>query len=111
MWFRALFCLFVCLTCQGFELDFDPLVARLFNVCKDSEKLAHAVQSLIERYLSVEILFANKPNEDAVIADLIKAHKEDPEVSDDVLCVCSCVFIYFYVFVRFWCKRCAPCGS
>lgn len=66
---------------QGFELDFDPVVARLFNVCKDSEKLGEAVQSLVEHYLSVELLFANKPNNDAVIADMIKANKDDPEVS------------------------------
>lgn len=65
---------------QGFELDFDPVVARLFNVCEDSEKLGQAVQSLVERYLSVEQLFAGKSNDDAVIADLIKAHKDDPAV-------------------------------
>ncbi|CAN0343312.1 unnamed protein product, partial [Hapterophycus canaliculatus] len=64
---------------QGFELEFEPVVARLFNVCQDPEKLSHAVQSLVERYLSVELLFAGKANEDAVIADLIKAHKDDLE--------------------------------
>lgn len=65
---------------QGFELDFEPVVARLFAVCKDPVKLGNAVQLLVEQYLSVELLFADKPNEDAVIADLIKAHKEDLEV-------------------------------
>lgn len=65
---------------QGFELDFELVVARLFAACHDAGKLGDAVQSLVERYLSVEMLFADKPNEDAVIADLIKAHKEDPEV-------------------------------
>ena len=65
---------------QGFELEFDPVVARLFSACKDSDKLDHAVRSLVERYLSVEDLFAGKSNEDGVIADLIKAHKDDPEV-------------------------------
>lgn len=65
---------------QGFELEFDPVVARLFSACQDSDKLDHAVRSLVERYLSVEDLFAGKANEDGVIADLIKAHKDDPEV-------------------------------
>lgn len=65
---------------KGFELDFEPVVARLFNVCDDADKLGAAVQALVERYLSVELLFAGKANEDAVIADLIKAHKDDPEV-------------------------------
>ncbi|CAM9940346.1 unnamed protein product [Pylaiella littoralis] len=64
---------------RGFEIDFDPLVARLFNVCDDADKLGHAVQTLVELYLSVELLFAGKSNEDAVIADLIKSHKDDPE--------------------------------
>ncbi|CAN0373475.1 unnamed protein product, partial [Ectocarpus sp. 12 AP-2014] len=64
---------------QGFELDFEPVVARLFNVCEDAAKLDHAVLTLVQRYLSVELLFAGKANEDAVIADLIKAHKDDPE--------------------------------
>lgn len=66
---------------KGFELDFEPVVARLFNVCDDADKLGAAVQALVERYLSVELLFAGKANEDAVIADLIKAHKDDPEVN------------------------------
>lgn len=57
------------------------MVARLFNVCNDADKLGAAVQALVERYLSVELLFAGKSNEDAVIADLIKAHKDDPEVN------------------------------
>lgn len=56
-------------------------MARVFAVCQDPVKLGDAVQSLVERYLSVEMLFADKPNDDAVIADLIKAHKKDPEVS------------------------------
>lgn len=56
------------------------MVARLFSACKDADKLDHAVRSLVERYLSVEDLFAGKANEDGVIADLIKAHKDDPEV-------------------------------
>lgn len=55
-------------------------MARLFNVCDDADKLGHAVQTLVELYLSVELLFAGKSNEDAVIADLIKSHKDDPEV-------------------------------
>ena len=78
---------------QGFELEFDPVVARLFSACKDSAKLDHAVRSLVERYLSVEDLFAGKANEDGVIADLIKAHKDDPEVravADSCRCCCCC---------------------
>lgn len=63
------------------------MVARLFNVCEDPEKLGHVVQSLVERYLSVELLFAGKANEDAVIADLIKAHKDDLEV---------CIYIFSF---------------
>lgn len=58
------------------------MVARLFSVCNDPKKLGAAVQMLVERYLSVELLFAERSNEDAVIADLIKAHKADPEVGD-----------------------------
>ncbi|CAM9423058.1 unnamed protein product [Ascophyllum nodosum] len=64
---------------QGFELDFDPVVARLFSLCRDADKLGRALQTQVERFLSVELLFAGKANEDAVIADLIKAHKGDPE--------------------------------
>lgn len=61
-------------------MDFEPIVARLFSVCNDPMKLGHAVQMLVERYLSVELLFAERANEDAVIADLIKAHKDNLEV-------------------------------
>lgn len=33
-------------------LDFEPVVARLFNVCDDAHKLGAAVQGLAELYLS-----------------------------------------------------------
>lgn len=70
---------------QGFELDFDPLVARLFNVCRDIDKLGNAVEMQVKRFLSVELPFAGKANEDAVIAEMIKAHKSNPEVSDGLV--------------------------
>lgn len=56
-------------------------MARLFNVCRDIDKLGNAVEMQVKRFLSVELLFAGRANEDAVIAELIKAHKSDPEVS------------------------------
>ena len=60
------------------------MVARLFSLCRDADKLGRALQTQVERFLSVELLFAGKANEDAVIADLIKAHKGDPEVGRSV---------------------------
>lgn len=45
------------------------------------------MQSLVERFLSVELLFAGKANDDAVVAELIKSNKDDPEVRAPRACV------------------------
>jgi acetyl-CoA carboxylase/biotin carboxylase 1 len=64
-------------TFAGYDNDFEPVVPLLFDVFDSAEELAEGVSVLLRKYLEVEQKFSNGSGSDAIIADMIKANKDN----------------------------------
>jgi hypothetical protein len=61
---------------NGYDMDFEPLVQKLFTVFDTADAVVAEVAKLVRQYLTVELLFAGQPSRDEVITNLIKNNKE-----------------------------------
>jgi hypothetical protein len=61
---------------NGYDMDFEPLVQKLFTVFDTADAVVAEVAKLVRQYLTVEQLFAGQPSRDEVITNLIKNNKE-----------------------------------
>jgi hypothetical protein len=61
---------------NGYDMDFEPLVQKLFTVFDTADAVVAEVAKLVRQYLAVEQLFAGQASRDEVITNLIKGNKE-----------------------------------